>query len=90
MLYTFSKSQYDLNELQAVLNEIKSDDYVLLWQDGVLLAVKYPQFFANLTNVAVLEQDISARGLTRHTDLPMLSLADFVKLTEHQFPQLAF
>lgn len=41
MLYTFSQAHYSETELQRYLTEITENDAVVLWQDGVLLAVKY-------------------------------------------------
>ena len=40
MLYTFSQAHYSETELQRYLTEITENDAVVLWQDGVLLAVK--------------------------------------------------
>ncbi|MDP0382672.1 DsrH/TusB family sulfur metabolism protein [Glaesserella parasuis] len=84
MLYTFSKAQYDLSTLNAILEQVIPDDVIVLWQDGVLQAVKYPQLFTNKT-VFVLQNDIEARGLT--TTLPTISLAMLVQLTEKYYPQ---
>ncbi|AGO17210.1 DsrH/TusB family sulfur relay protein [Glaesserella parasuis] len=84
MLYTFSKAQYDLSTLNAILEQVTPDDVIVLWQDGVLQAVKYPQLFTNKT-VFVLQNDIEARGLT--TTLPTISLAMLVQLTEKYYPQ---
>ncbi|MDO9830826.1 DsrH/TusB family sulfur metabolism protein [Glaesserella parasuis] len=84
MLYTFSKAQYDLSTLNAILEQVTPDDAIVLWQDGVLQAVKYPQLFTNKT-VFVLQNDIEARGLT--TTLPTTSLAMLVQLTEKYYPQ---
>ena len=39
MLYTFSQAHYSETELQRYLTEITENDAVVLWQDGVLLAV---------------------------------------------------
>ncbi|WP_426994968.1 DsrH/TusB family sulfur relay protein [Glaesserella parasuis] len=84
MLYAFSKAQYDLSTLNAILEQVTPDDAIVLWQDGVLQAVKYPQLFTNKT-VFVLQNDIEARGLT--TTLPTISLAMLVQLTEKYYPQ---
>lgn len=84
MLYTFSEAQYDLSTLNAILEQVTPDDAIVLWQDGVLQAVKYPQLFTNKT-VFVLQNDIEARGLT--TTLPTISLATLVQLTEKYYPQ---
>ena len=45
MLYTFSQAHYSEIELQRYLTEITENDAVVLWQDGVLLAVKYGEMF---------------------------------------------
>lgn len=87
MLYTFSKAQYDLLTLNAILEQVTPDDAIVLWQDGVLQAVKYPQFFAN-KKIFVLANDVEARGLT--ILMPLISLNEFVTLTETHFPQIAF
>lgn len=86
MLYTFSKAQYDLSTLNAILEQVTPDDAILLWQDGVLQAVKYPQFFAN-TQIFILKNDLIARGLK--TTFPTISLEELVKLSEQYFPQIA-
>lgn len=89
MLYTFSKSQYDSETLHAFLSHINENDAVVLWQDGVLQAVKNPQFFANLPNCYLLEQDVSARGLTAQlAKFNRISLSELVKLTETYFPHI--
>ncbi|AUI66743.1 MULTISPECIES: sulfurtransferase complex subunit TusB [Glaesserella] len=87
MLYTFSKAQYDSQSLNAILDNITDDDVVVLWQDGVLQAVKSPQLFAT-KRVFVLQNDVVARALS--VSFPMISLSEFVKLSEQHFPQLAF
>jgi len=46
MLYTFSQSDYPKTELDNYFLYITEKDAVVLWQDGVLLAVKYPDYFA--------------------------------------------
>ena len=40
MLYTLSKAQYDKQELTTLLAQLQPTDALLLWQDGVLQAVK--------------------------------------------------
>ncbi|WP_373820283.1 sulfurtransferase complex subunit TusB [Glaesserella sp.] len=86
MLYTFAKSHYDTADLHAVLEQVKPQDAIVLWQDGVLQAVKNPELFANF-NTFVLKNDLAARGLS--TSLNTISLAEFVALSEQYFPQLA-
>ncbi|WP_373767394.1 sulfurtransferase complex subunit TusB [Glaesserella sp.] len=88
MLYTFAKPGYDHTELQALLAQVTPQDAVVLWQDGVLQAVRFAHIFANLDQVFVLENDIQARGLT--TSFNTISLDEFVKLTEQYYPQTAF
>lgn len=87
MLYTFAKAHYDQQELAAILNQVTPQDAVLLWQDGVLLAVRYAPLFANLPHAFVLENDVMARNVT--VSLPALSLSGVVKLSEDYFPQFA-
>ena len=40
MLYTFSQAHYSETDLQRYLTDITENDAVVLWQDGVLLAVR--------------------------------------------------
>lgn len=87
MLYTFAKAQYDQQELRQTLAQLTDNDAVLLWQDGVLQAVKYPALFAKTPNLFILATDLNARGLS--TDFPTVSLAEAVALTERYFPQIA-
>lgn len=87
MLYTLSQSHYDSTELANLLAQLDEQDALVLWQNGVLQAVRFPQLFATIPNVFVLESDVIARGLS--LDLPTLSLAELVKVTEKYYPQLA-
>lgn len=87
MLYTFAKAQYDQQLLTAVLENITEQDVIVLWQDGVLQAVKNPQIFATLPQVFALKNDVSARAIL--TNLPQISLAQFVQLTTSYYPQVA-
>lgn len=91
MLYTLSKAQYDKQELTALLAQLQPTDALLLWQDGVLQAVKNPQLFANRDNVFALAQDLQARNLTAHLadNIEQITLEQAVKLTEDFYPQLA-
>ncbi|HGO5823011.1 TPA: sulfurtransferase complex subunit TusB [Mannheimia haemolytica] len=90
MLYTLSHAHYDQETLRLFLTELSNNDAVVLWQDGVLQAVKNPQFFANLPRCYVLEQDVVARGLEKQlVSFKRVSLAELVKLTEAYFPQVA-
>ncbi|AAP96633.1 hypothetical protein A6046_04090 [[Haemophilus] ducreyi] len=88
MLYTFSKANYSLDDLQIILTHITKQDIIVLWQDGVLLAVKYPFLFTQKTPVFALSQDAQARNLS--LSIPTISLTEFIKLTEKYFPQIAF
>ena len=86
MLYTLSKAQYDKQELATLLAQLQPTDALLLWQDGVLQAVKNPQLFANRENVFTLAQDLQARNL--EANITSLSLEQAVKLTEDFYPQV--
>lgn len=87
MLYTLSKAQYDKQELASLLAQLQSTDALLLWQDGVLQAVKNPQLFANRENVFALTQDLQARNLT--VTVETISLEQAVRLTEEFYPQVS-
>lgn len=86
MLYTLSKAQYDKQELTTLLAQLQPTDALLLWQDGVLQAVKNPQLFANRENVFALTQDLQARNLT--VTVETISLEQAVRLTEGFYPQV--
>lgn len=86
MLYTLSKAQYDKQELSTLLAQLQPTDALLLWQDGVLQAVKNPQLFANRENVFALIQDLQARNLT--VTVETISLEQVVRLTEEFYPQV--
>lgn len=87
MLYTLSKAQYDKQELSTLLAQLQPTDALLLWQDGVLQAVKNPQLFTNRENVVALAQDLQARNLI--TTVKTISLEQAVKLTEAFYPQMS-
>lgn len=87
MLYTLSKAQYDKQELTILLAQLQPTDALLLWQDGVLQAVKNPQLFANRENVFALTQDLQARNLT--VTVETISLEQAVRLTEWFYPQVS-
>ena len=94
MLYTFSLANYDRAELDGYFVAMNEQDAVLLWQDGALLPIKYPQYFQRENfHYFALEQDISARNLTalllKESQVRLISLADLVEITEQYFPQLA-
>ena len=87
MLYTLSKAQYDKQELSTLLAQLQPTDALLLWQDGVLQAVKNSQLFANRENVFALTQDLQARNLT--VTVETISLEQAVRLTEEFYPQVS-
>lgn len=87
MLYTLFKAQYDKQELTTLLAQLQPTDALLLWQDGVLQAVKNPQLFANRENVFALTQDLQARNLT--VTVETISLEQAVRLTEEFYPQVS-
>lgn len=87
MLYTFAQADYSEAQLAGYLQHLTPQDAVVLWQDGVLLALKYPQL---CQNCYLLDIDVQARQLTDR--LPskerLISLEELVKLTEQYAPQL--
>ena len=87
MLYILSKAQYDKQELTTLLAQLQPTDALLLWQDGVLQAVKNSQLFANRENVFALTQDLQARNLT--VTVETISLEQAVRLTEEFYPQVS-
>lgn len=87
MLYTLSRAQYDKQELTTLLAQLQPTDALLLWQDGVLQAVKNPQLFANRKNVFALTQDLQARNLT--VTVETIYLEQVVRLTEEFYPQVS-
>ena len=93
MLYTFSQAHYSETELQRYLTEIMENDAVVLWQDGVLLAVKYGEMLTQCKGQCfMLKQDVLARNLTAllsNNQVRSISLADLVDLTAQYSPQIA-
>ena len=93
MLYTFSQAHYSETDLQRYLTEITENDAVVLWQDGVLLAVKYGEMFTQCKGQCfMLEQDVLARNVTAllpNNKVRSISLTDFVDLTAQYSPQIA-
>ena len=90
MLYTFSQADYNNDELTFLLTNANDQDAVLLWQDGVLLAVKYPDLFTKCTaNCYALELDLNARNLVEFipSKVRSISMPFLVELTEHYTPQ---
>lgn len=88
MLYTFSLAEYDSNRLSQILDQVTENDAVLLWQDGVLQAVKNPKFFAKIHNIFVLKEDIKARHLKQN--FKMIGIDELVQISEQYYPQIAF
>lgn len=87
MLYTLSQAQQSEEELTAIFSRLTEQDAVILWQNGVLQAVKNYDFFAQYPQVFVLESDLNARGLS--TDLATISLEQLVDISERFYPQIA-
>ncbi|OOF50337.1 hypothetical protein BKK54_06730 [Rodentibacter genomosp. 1] len=93
MLYCFSQSSYDNDELVTFLSSVTENDAVVLWQDGVLLAIKYPQYFESCEGKCfAIEPDVIARDLTallpEESKVRLISLMDLVDITEQYFPQV--
>ena len=93
MLYTFSQAHYSEQELTTWLEQVNQQDAVVLWQDGVLLALKYPHLWQQ-AHCYALQQDVTARNLgelyaKNAPKVRCISLEDFISLTEQFFPQLA-
>ena len=79
MLYTFSQAYYSETELQRYLTEITENDAVVLWQDGVLLAVKYGEMFTQCKGQCfMLEQDGLARNFNRTFTRKQSSAVNFI------------
>ena len=93
MLYTFSQAHYSETDFQRYLTEITENDAVILWQDGVLLSVKYGEMFTQCKGQCfVLEQDVLARNVTAllpNNKVRSISLTDLVDLTAQYSPQIA-
>ena len=93
MLYTFSQAHYSETDLQRYLTETTENDAVVLWQDGVLLAVKYGEMFTQCKGQCfMLEQDVLARNLTAllpNNKVRSIPLTDLVDLTVQYSPQIA-
>ena len=75
------------------MTEITENDAVVLWQDGVLLAVKYGEMLTQCKGQCfMLKQDVLARNLTAllsNNQVRSISLADLVDLTAQYSPQIA-
>ena len=94
MLYTFSQADYDQQTLEIYLRNANATDAIVLWQDGVLLAIKQADVLARCQAPCfVLENDLLARNLTallpENAKVRSISLADFVAISEQYSPQMA-
>ncbi|PJG83220.1 DsrH/TusB family sulfur relay protein [Caviibacterium pharyngocola] len=94
MLFTFSQATYSSAELESYLLGASEQDCLVLWQDGVLLPLKYPNIFNRLTTTCyALENDLQARNLTEFTrsfaKVRSISFTELVTLTERYTPQMA-
>lgn len=94
MLYTFANSQYDQQQLITLFTNITSQDAILLWQNGVLLPIKYPQILQLQPHYYLLKHDVIARGLQaffpqESRQFTLLELPELVQLTESHYPQLS-
>lgn len=94
MLYTFSQADYDQQTLEIYLRNANAIDAIVLWQDGVLLAIKQADVLARCQAPCfVLENDLLARNLTallpENAKVRSISLADFVAISEQYSPQIA-
>ncbi|ABR74129.1 hypothetical protein CBG46_01485 [Actinobacillus succinogenes] len=92
MLYTFSESGYDNVELERYFQFLAERDAVVLWQNGVVLLLKYPHLFADCRACCcAMENDIRARGLKDRipASVKLISMSEFVALTEEFSPQIA-
>ena len=94
MLYTFSQADYDQQTLEIYVRNAGAADAIVLWQDGVLLAIKQADVLARCQAPCfVLENDLLARNLTallpENTKVRSISLADFVAISEQYSPQVA-
>lgn len=94
MLYTFSQADYDQQTLEIYVRNANATDAIVLWQDGVLLAIKQANVLARCQAPCfVLENDLLARNLTallpENAKVRSISLADFVAISEQYSPQIA-
>lgn len=102
MLYTFAKADYDSQTLARYFAHFTEQDCLMLWQDGVLLPFKHRELFCQLAVPCyALENDIYARNLheiaphfvnpdkNNESKVKLISLLDFVDVTEKYFPQIA-
>ncbi|QIQ20508.1 sulfurtransferase complex subunit TusB [Zophobihabitans entericus] len=90
MLHTLSHANIDITKLLAI---VAAKDAVLLWQDGVLIGVKHPEFIKQLQNqripVYALDNDIQARGLAPYLEqyIQVITMTQVISVTEQCTPQ---
>ena len=94
MLYTFSQADYDQQTLEIYVRNANATDAIVLWQDGVLLAIKQADVLARCQAPCfVLENDLLARNLTallpENAKVRSMSLSDFVANSQQKYPQIA-
>ncbi len=92
MLYTLSCSQSNMTDLEKILSNLTNQDALVLWQDGILQAVRYPQVFTKIDNLFVLEQDLLARGLNIDqlsiSHICPINLSQLIDVTDKYYPQI--
>ncbi len=94
MLYTFSQADYDQQTLEIYVRNANATDAIVLWQDGVLLAIKQADVLARCQAPCfMLENDLLARNLTallpENAKVRSISLSDFVAISEQYSPQIS-
>jgi tRNA 2-thiouridine synthesizing protein B len=87
MLHLVNKSPYENGNLNTASSIMKSDDELLLIEDGVYAAVKGGKASAMLAGhkVSVLGPDLAARGITADKladGIGVIDYAGFVDLVE--------
>ena len=87
MLHVVNKSPYDACNLDTASSIMKSDDSLLLIEDGVYGAVKKGKAASMLNGckVSVLGPDLAARGITEDKlidGVEVIDYAGFVDLVE--------
>lgn len=94
MLYTFSQANYSEKELEYFFEEITPNDYIIFWQDGVLIPIKYNFFLEDLKcKIGILKNDAEARNLNylkilHNKKIEFITLENIVNITEKYFPQI--
>lgn len=93
MLHIINQSPFTSDSLQRCLRTIRTNDHLLLIEDGVIAALKNSAFFTkNILNYYALETDIIARGLQNkiNTDVKLINYDQFVELTIQHHPILSW